>query len=101
MKDGASGGGALAEYSLTVRDAARVQSDHRLIDDKDLGIVHQGGGQDDALLHAVGIALGKLRGELRDVQAGQNCSARSAQRPRRGRTSGRQSEEFAWAESFS
>ena len=49
-----------AEKILDHPDSRRVETDHRLIDDDDAGLVKQGRGNNQPLLHAVGIGLDEM-----------------------------------------
>ena len=48
------------EQVLDDPGASRVEPDQRLVDDQDLGVVHQGRGEDDALLHPLRVVLAEL-----------------------------------------
>ena len=59
-QDGDAGPGLGEEEVLDDPGAPGVEADQGLVDDQDLRVVDQGRGEDDALLHPVGVVLGEL-----------------------------------------
>ena len=81
-------GGEVAEDALQQPRAARVHAHRRLVDDQDARRVHQRRGHDQALLHAVRVALRQLVAPLgadRTPRAGARGARRLGRRRRRGR----------------
>ena len=56
----APGSGPLAQGLGQAHHGHRVQTAERFVEDDDLGVMHQGGGQLEALLHAAGQLVGPV-----------------------------------------